>query len=225
MKFTCSDVAKSALGEPLKQSGDELHYLCPIHDDHNPSLAINGKKDVWMCGPCNRGGTPWELAAFLNGFDPSDKSSVMTWLQEHHLLNGGQSVIASESIYQNPDGSNALKVIRYDPKGFSQQRWDGSAWDQKGDKPKLLYHLPELLAAPDRLVFLCEGEKDVDRLIALGFVATCNPRGSGKWEESYTETLKGRRVAILVDNDHPGPCPCCESSPGPLRGGLQDSHC
>jgi len=184
MKITCLDVAKAALGEPLKQSGDELHYLCPIHDDHTPSLMVNSKKDVWLCGPCNRGGTPWELAAFLAGFDPSDKSSVMTWLQEHHLMDGnnnGQSTITNEYIYHNPDRSPALKIIRYDPKDFRQQVWDGSSWNWKGQKPKLLYHLPELLAEPHRMVLLPEGEKDVDRLTSLGFLASCNPGGSGLW--------------------------------------------
>ena len=61
MKFTCLDVTKAALGEPQKQSGDELHYRCPIHDDHNPSLAVNGKKDeltIAIKGLTDRSGRP-----------------------------------------------------------------------------------------------------------------------------------------------------------------------
>ena len=159
-----------------------------------------------MCGPCNRGGTPWELAAFLAGFDPSDKSSVMTWLQEHQLVGGnnGQPTVVSEYIYKDSDGQAALRVLRYEPKDFRQQVWDGSSWNWKGQKPKLLYHRPQLLAEPHRMVLLPQGEKDVDRLDSLGFLATCNPGGSGKWEDSYTETLRGHPVAILPDKDPPG---------------------
>ena len=206
MPFTCLDVVKAALGQPEKQSGDELYFRCPIHDDHDPSLMVNERKDVWLCGPCNKGGIPWELAAFLLGFDPSDKSSVMAWLQEHHLVGGnkGQPTSVSEYIYKDSGGQPALKVLRYEPKSFRQQRWDGTEWDWKGPKPKLLYRLPELLAAPGRWVFLCAGEKDADRLRSLSFVATTNPGGEGNWEDSYTETLKGRSVAILVDNDAKG---------------------
>jgi len=50
----------------------------------------------------------------------------------------------------------------------------------------------------------CEGEKDVDRLRALGMVATCNPMGAGKWKSSYNEYFKGKVVAIIPDNDDVG---------------------
>ena len=208
MPFTCLEVVKAALGQPKEQSGDELYFLCPIHDDHHPSLAVNEKKNLWMCGPCGAKGNAWQLAAFLNCFDRSDEDSVNAWLREHHLLagsnNNGRPVIVKEYVYQNSDGHPALKILRYEPKDFRQQVWDGTSWYWKGQKPKLLYHLPELLAEPHRMVLLPEGEKDVDQLISLGFLATCNPGGSGKWEDPYTKTLKGHPVAILPDNDPPG---------------------
>lgn len=206
MAFTCLNVAHEANLGTSKISGHEHSFHCPNHDDEHPSLKVNEKKNVWMCGPCNRGGKPWELAAFLAGFDPSDKSSVMAWLQEHNLVGGnnGQPAVVSEYIYKDGDGQPVLKVIRYQPKAFKQQVWDGTSWNWKGQKPKLLYHLPELLVEPHRMVLLPEGEKDVDRLISLGFLATCNSGGSGKWEDPYTTTLKGHPVAILPDNDPPG---------------------
>jgi hypothetical protein len=48
------------------------------------------------------------------------------------------------------------------------------------------------------------GEKDVDNLRALGFVATCNHGGEGKWWPSLSEWFKGRRVFLLCDNDEQG---------------------
>jgi hypothetical protein len=53
-------------------------------------------------------------------------------------------------------------------------------------------------------VFVCEGEKDADRLAALGLTATTNPMGAGKWREEYAEPLRGRRVGLLPDHDEPG---------------------
>jgi putative DNA primase/helicase len=68
-----------------------------------------------------------------------------------------------------------------------------------------LYRLPELLdAGPSEVIFVSEGEKDADRLAALGLTATTNPEGSGKWRDEYTATLEGRRAAILPDNDEEG---------------------
>ena len=70
----------------------------------------------------------------------------------------------------------------------------------------VLYHLPQLIAskATGETVYLVEGEKDVETLESFDLTATCNPMGSLKWEDSYTEALKGRRVVNLRDNDEAG---------------------
>jgi DNA primase catalytic core len=47
-----------AAGVELKRHGADLHGLCPFHDDHEPSLVITPKKNVWHClGACNKGGS------------------------------------------------------------------------------------------------------------------------------------------------------------------------
>jgi len=207
MPFTCLGVARSALGEPEGIKGDEHYWTCPNHDDKHPSLQVNGKKNKWMCAPCAAQGKAWKLATFLSGYSyDNDPSNLIAWLNQHGLRDGdnGQPAVVSEYIYQDAGSKPTLKILRYDPKGFKQQRWNGTEWDWEGQKPKLLYHLPELLAEPKRLVLLCEGEKDADRLRSLGFLATTNPIGAGKWDKSYTETLKGHPVAILPDNDPSG---------------------
>ena len=46
-----------ARGVKLTRSGKELIGLCPFHDDRNPSLNIDPKKNVWHCkGACGEGG-------------------------------------------------------------------------------------------------------------------------------------------------------------------------
>lgn len=51
------------------------------------------------------------------------------------------------------------------------------------------YRLPELVAAPlSSAIYIVEGEKDADRLAALGLVATCNAGGAGKWKSSAVYT-------------------------------------
>ena len=38
-------------------TGGEMIGLCPIHDDHDPSLVVNRAKNVWNClGACGKGG-------------------------------------------------------------------------------------------------------------------------------------------------------------------------
>jgi putative DNA primase/helicase len=100
-----------------------------------------------------------------------------------------------------------FQVVRFKPKDFAQRRPDGKGgwkWNLDGIE-RVLYRLSELLAAdPLETVFVAEGEKDADRLAVLGFVATANPEGAGKWREEFTATLKGRHVAILQDTDEAG---------------------
>ena len=56
----------------------------------------------------------------------------------------------------------------------------------------------------DGPVLIPEGEKHVDRLTELGFVATCNPMGAGKWRACYNDYFRGAEIVILPDNDRPG---------------------
>ena len=48
-------------------------------------------------------------------------------------------------------------------------------------------------------VCVAEGEKDCDNLAKLGFVATTNPLGAGKWRDEYSETLRGKDVIVFGD--------------------------
>jgi putative DNA primase/helicase len=108
--------------------------------------------------------------------------------------------------YLDEHGELIYQVTRHkDPKDFRQRKPDetgqGWTWRVKG-LPKLVYRLPELLAAPaDTVVFIAEGEKDIDRLRGLGLTATCNAGGAGKWRSDHARWLRDRHVVVLPDND------------------------
>ena len=53
-------------------------------------------------------------------------------------------------------------------------------------------------------ILIPEGEKHVDRLTELGFVATCNPMGAGKWRACYSDYFRTADAVILPDNDQAG---------------------
>jgi DNA polymerase I-like protein with 3'-5' exonuclease and polymerase domains len=82
---------------------------------------------------------------------------------------------------------------------------------------KAPYYLPEMLAAlaksPSTDVFIPEGEKDAETLIALGLIATTSSEGAtnpksrkgGNWTPELNKWFTGvRRVFILEDNDESG---------------------
>jgi len=69
----------------------------------------------------------------------------------------------------------------------------------------LPYRLPEYLKSDLRAsVLIPGGEKDADSLCLLGFTATTNHGGEGKWSPDLSRWFEGRRVYILCDNDSQG---------------------
>ena len=45
-------------------------YICPFHDDHDPSLSIKG--DRWKCWTCNKGGDVIDFIKNYYGLDTGD---------------------------------------------------------------------------------------------------------------------------------------------------------
>ena len=118
-----------------------------------------------------------------------------------------QSQIEKTYDYTDENGQLVYQAVRKRPKTFRQRQPDGKGgwdWNLSGVR-RVLYKLPELLAADQgRAVFVVEGEKDVETLMSQGYIATCNPGGAGKWRDDYSETLKGRNVVLIPDNDATG---------------------
>lgn len=186
----------------VKQNGSYYMACCPAHDDKNPSLKVSINKNGWVDLKCFAQCTEDQILGALGiekrDLAPDDKPKAKAKTRAR--------IVASYD-YTDEDGALLYQAVRYEPKEFRQRRPDGKGkWIYSlGDVRRVLYRLPELLAAdPERVVFLVEGEKDADNLRALGLVATCNAMGAGKWEDTYTDTLAGRRVVLLPDNDEPG---------------------
>jgi hypothetical protein len=194
--MTAAEIAGLFQGATLH--GDVYAARCPVHDDRRSSLSVGtGKKDQVLIH-CHVGCALDDVLAAV-GLTLKD-------------LRNGNGHAASRSIgatydYHDADGRLSYQVVRWNPKGFSQRRPDGSGgWiGNVKDTPRVLYRLRELRDAdPSDPVFVVEGEKDADRLAALGLIATTNAGGAGKWRPEYSDTLRGRNVVVLPDHDEPG---------------------
>jgi putative DNA primase/helicase len=115
--------------------------------------------------------------------------------------------IIKTSDYKDEQGQVLYQSCRTDPKGFFSRRPDGAGGWVNGlnGTRKVLYKLPELIESSKQdFIFVCEGEKDTDRLCDLGFPSTTNVGGALNWDKSYNKFFEGRLVALLPDNDEPG---------------------
>lgn len=202
--------------------GGNVH--CPAHEDPKPSLSVsedNGKVLVKCHAGCDQGAVIKALKA------------RNLWPSSNGDRPQAQPRIVATYDYQDAAGKLVFQVVRRDPKDFRQRRPDGKGgwmWgltageygrraNQKDwykvkagqfyvetknfpECEPCPYNLPGVLKADT--VFVVEGEKDTDKLAALGFVATCNPGGAGKWRPEYNRHFHGKAVIILPDNDVPG---------------------
>jgi hypothetical protein len=186
--------ALEGAGKKIKRLNPrEAMVQCPAHEDRNPSLHVtdSGDKVLLYC----HAGCPTKSILDAIGLDDDALFAEKGKTREE----------TDHYDYLDAEGKLLFQVVRFYPKDFRQRRpmpggqW---TWNLHGVTP-VLYHLPEVLAAPD-IVWLAEGEKDADRLIAEGVVATTAPMGAGKWRDEYAQSLAGKRVVIVADRDGPG---------------------
>ncbi len=195
--MTPIDTIENALntaGKNVKRRGDIIEAQCPAHDDRNASLSVGVGTSRDLVIHCHAGcrtddvlgalGVKW--ADFATPTQPDATYS-----------------------YTNADGVVVYQVVRKPGKKFSQRRPDGAGgwiYDLKG-VTKTIYRLPDVLrtAAAGGTVYVCEGEKDVDRMVAEGVTATCNSGGAGDFQPHYAEHFRGAAgVIIIADRDEPG---------------------
>lgn len=194
---------------PLRSRPGTWVARCPAHDDHAPSLSLWLGRDGRLMLGCWTGCEKSRILAckgmrMRDLFPPRTEGAYGA--RCHDVLPPRRVVTTYD--YCDETGTLLYQAVRYEPKDFRQRRPDGAGgWTWNLDGVRLvLYRLPELLAAPPAAtIFVCEGEKKADALIALGLVATSNVGGCGMgWLPSYSLALTGRHVVILPDCDTAG---------------------
>lgn len=219
-------LARVDLADLLERIGAErgLHprnrqWPCPSADHtqtgETPPASISHHAagyDVWHCHSCEAGGSA--IDALLVSGRARDLADALAQIgverEEPARVPQQPARIVKTYEYVDEQGEKLFRVCRMEPKSFRQQRWEGGRWEWGlGDARRVLYRLPEVLAALARgeIVFIVEGEKDADRLWAEGFAATTMPGGAGKWRPEYVDSLAGQshRIVIIGDDDPPDP--------------------
>lgn len=197
-------VARELLGEPNARLSkkDELRF------------GTNGSLKVSISGAAAGTFSDFEtgknggLLDLINHINGGDHREALDWLKERY---GSPEVVRQETSrivavypYQDEQGQKLFEVVRKEPKSFLQRKSEKD-YSVKGCRV-VPYRLPTVIEAigGEYILFIVEGEKDVDRLIRLNAHATCNAGGAGKWKSEHSECLKGANVVIIPDNDKAG---------------------
>jgi hypothetical protein len=189
--------------------GNEYQAICPFHDDNNPSFNFNSKKGRYFCHGCNKKGDIFHFYGKINELNTRrDFGKILKGIADDFGIPWEQkkSRLVKTYDYTDADGNLLFQVCRMEPKNFRQRRpngKDGWIWKMKGSGVRrVLYRLPEVLKADE--VLIVEGEQDADNLLNIGFTATTSPCGAKKWRDKYNDTLKGKDIVLIPDNDNEG---------------------
>lgn len=129
-----------------------------------------------------------------------DSSDMRTHV--YTLRDGSEAFKKTIYKYHKPWEYNGKRKFPGDKEVFWETYKDGSY--SRGGSCRLLYHLDKLKGDT---VYIPEGEKDVETLERIGFVATTNPGGAKEnWNNrNYIKQLEGiKNAVILADNDEAG---------------------
>ncbi len=192
----------------MVQKGREWRAACVLHGGKRNSFAVDPPTGLWMChSQCGRGGSIFDFEMAVSGMDFKRAAVEVRRLigrPEDRRDDGGLGRITAIYDYIDVDGTLLYQVLRFDPKDFRQRRPDGyGGWVWRKSEHQVLYRLREVMEAP--IVFVVEGEKDVEILRSQGFIATTNAGGAkAPWLPQFTEALRGKEVIVIPDNDGDG---------------------
>lgn len=194
-------------GMRFKKQGTEFYAPCPFHaDGKRPNFRVSAEKGTWFCDVCNEGGGPVEFIAKKEGRDKKEVFKELVKKNDSSNIDPLGEIVATYD-YTDAFGNLLYQVCRYQPKTFRQRRPDGKGgwiWGMEGVE-RVLYHLTDILKPAAKMVWIVEGEKDVETLRSIGMTATCNVCGAGKWCEAYSEVFQDKDEVILCgDNDAAG---------------------
>jgi AAA domain len=195
-------VARRLLGEPNRNLSNARELRWGTHG----SFCVDLQKGVWSDHETGQGGGVLDLIERETGLKGADR---IRWLEREGFIRPCEDrrpfKIVARYDYRDEGSALLFQVCRLDPKDFRQCRQDPHGkdiWSVQGIR-QVPYKLPDLIEAISlkRVIFIVEGEKDVDRMWNEGAPATCNAGGCGKWGPSHTEWFEGADVVVVSDND------------------------
>ena len=208
--------------------------LCPFHEDSNPSATIyQGEGDVWRfkcmaCGVCedvigvqalSQGRTAGQVLAgesvaamphpklrTSKGSKPAAPARIFPTLV---ALTRSINHVATVHRYTHPlTKAVEMAVVRVedgDHKRFLQVRPEGDGFVFGAPAAPLpIYNRGRVVAAAT--IIVVEGEKCVEALTRLGYVATTSPGGAENGGKADWSPLAGKADVVLwPDQDDPDP--------------------
>lgn len=206
----------------LKPSGKEWKTLCPLHQETSPSFTVypDGRFHCFGCGEHGDGLAflqKLEGLTFARALEEAGRRLGVQSGPRKVTRSGGSPDRAAErdgtpTVYQLFDvhGRVAAEHVRTDyPDGTKDFRWRRCGQPGLGDmslEELPLYNLPALQQAEySAPIFVCEGEKAAEAIVATGRLAVATVCGAASQPgDAAIAPLAQRIVLLWPDHDEPG---------------------
>jgi hypothetical protein len=177
-----------------RREAGEVRFVCPVHDDHHPSARWNRGKAVWCCDVCKAGGGARDLALRLGielaTFGVKEVDTV------YSIRDRSGQVVAEHLRTDKATGEKSFFWRRNGQNGLGGLR--AADLPLYGSEQVAEFNLR-------RPVFLVEGEKSADHLLAVGVQALATVTGaSGAPGPESLRVLRDRHVVLWPDADEVG---------------------
>ena len=197
-------IARYYWGDPKEKRGHELRW------GTHGSKSVDLRKGTWFDFEANEGGGVIDMVRINEGAQLRSLPEILE--KQFGIAKQVQQKIQPARYmskaydYIDENGECIYQVVRYEPKTFRQRRPDGKGgwvWNVKDVTP-VPYNLPDIMANPNKKIFVVEGEKCADALKKLGAVATTSHGGAKNWHADLNKWFAGRDVVVLPDADEAG---------------------
>ena len=204
----------------------EVHVCCPFHDDEQPSASVNTEKRLFHCQVCDVGYTEMQFIQkvlhcttqqaqrLLNSFKAS--MSWEEWNNRSLTVNGTEFLKTYNIDPLTAIRDFGIKSEEHDPDMiYIPVKLFGRVIDVREYRPDSKPKVKSLTGATagllvgdyvlnnNKVIWICEGEKDAMVARSHGLNACCLTGGAGA-TPLIPEWFKDRKVAIVYDNDEAG---------------------
>src|SRR5262249_16438597 len=185
----------------VQRTGSGATAFCPAHDDRTKrSLSVSIGRDGRLLVKCFTGCSAGAITAALG-------LTLRDLMPERSSFSAPARRIVATYNYTDESGTRLYQVVRYEPKDFRPRQEVSGAWVYGLPESirRVVYRLQDL-AEQTRVVWT-EGEKDADRLWALGVTASTSQGGAAAWRDDYVNQLVAagcQELVTLPDHDQAG---------------------
>lgn len=214
----------TSLGNPKKQGNGSFNASCPVpshgrgNGDKNPSLNIDVGDDGNYLFKCFSGCEQQNVFDTIRSLGLLPQSKKYEPLANVKPLPKPVEVVKTRDLeaewhYTDEDGQTLFIKERYKTNDFKGKTYRNCQLMANGQKKYTLadvrivpYRLPQLLLSigEGKTIFICEGEKAADALVALGLQATCTHAGASSFPEVVIDFFAGAKVCVVPDCDVAG---------------------